>query len=77
MSRQGNKINEDGDLGKETRAKYRYAKEHFQRLNSLQNEQVYYFNFLTPIDFDNFFALLRKGAFSAFKSQLDAELERI
>ena len=71
-----NKIKENGDLAKETRAKYRYAMEHFQRLNNLQDEQVYYFGFLTPTDFDNFFGVLRKGRFSGFKSKLDAELER-
>ena len=71
-----NKIKENGDLAKETRAKYRHAMEHFQRLNNLQDKQVYYFGFLTPTDFDNFFGVLRKGKFSGFKSKLDAELEK-
>ena len=71
-----NKIKENGDLAKETKAKYRYAIEHFRRLNDLQDEQIYYFSFLTPIDFDNFFGVLRKGKFSGFKSKLDAELEK-
>jgi type III restriction enzyme len=71
-----NKIKENGNLAKETRAKYRYAIDHFQRLNSLQKEQVYYFSFLTPVDFDNFFGILKKGKFTGFKSKLDAELEK-
>jgi len=71
-----NKIKENGDLAKEIKAKYRYAMDHFQRLNNLQNEQIYYFSFLTPADFDNFFGVLRKGKFSGFKSKLDAELEK-
>jgi type III restriction enzyme len=71
-----NKIKEDENLAKETRAKYRYAIEHFQRLNSLQKEQVYYFSFLTSVDFDNFFGVLKKGNFKGFKSTLDAELEK-
>jgi len=71
-----NKIKENGDLAKETRAKYRYAIEHFQKLNNLQNEHIYYFSFLTPADFDNFFGILRKGKFSGFKSKLDSELEK-
>jgi len=71
-----NKIKENGDLGKETRAKYRYAIDHFQRLNNLQDEQIYYFSFLTPAYFDNFFGVSRKDEFSGFKSKLDAELEK-
>jgi len=50
--------------------------DHFQRLNNLQNEQIYYFSFLTPADFDNFFGVLRKSKFSGFKSKLDAEIEK-
>ncbi len=69
------KIKENGDLAKETRAKYRYAMEHFQRLNKLQDEHVYYFSFLIPSDFDNFFGVLRKSEFPGFKSKLDVELE--
>jgi len=71
-----NKIKENGDLAKEIKAKYRYAMDHFQRLNNLQNEQIYYFSFLTPADFDNFFGVLRKSKFSGFKSKLDAEIEK-
>jgi len=40
-------------------------------------EHSYYFTFLTPMDFDNFFELIKSGSFSAFKSQLDVELETI
>jgi hypothetical protein len=43
----------------------------------LQKEQTYYFTFLTPKDFDNFFGVLKRGDFSGFKSQLDAELEDV
>jgi len=69
------KIKEGGDVAKETKAKYKYAIEHFDRLNGLQEEQRYYFTFLTPKDFDNFFGVLKRGDFSGFKSQLDIELE--
>lgn len=41
----------------------------------ISKEQIYYFGFLTPTDFDNFFGVLKKGKFSGFKSQLDVELE--
>jgi len=70
-----NKIKEGGDLAKETKGKYKYAIEHFNRINNLQTEQVYYFTFLTPKDFDNFFGVLKEGNFAGFKSQLDVELE--
>ena len=70
-----NRVRQDTDLAKETRAKYRYAIQHFDRLNELQEEQNYYLTFLTPIDFDNFFEVVKAGSFSGFKSQLDAELE--
>lgn len=72
-----NKVKEGGDITKETKAKYRYAVEHFNRLNRLQKEQNYYFTFLTPSDFDNFFGVLKRGDFSGFKSQLDTELEAV
>ena len=70
-----NRVRQGDDLAKETRARYRYAVKHFDKLNELQNEQNYYFTFLTPIDFDNFFEVIKSGGFSGFKSQLDVELE--
>lgn len=69
------KVKESGDIAKENKAKYKHAIEHFNRLNVLQKDQKYYFTFLTPNDFDNFFGVLRSGDFSGFKSQLDIELE--
>ena len=69
------KIKDGGDTAKEMKAKYRYAVEHFNRLNDLQSEQNYYFTFLTPYDFDDIFEVLRIGEFSGFKSKLDVELE--
>lgn len=69
------KIGEESDIAIETKAEYKYAMEHFNRLNELQKEQIYYFAFLTPINFDNFFEVLKKGDFSGFKSQLGIELE--
>jgi len=71
------RIKEGGDIAKETKAKYKYTIEHFNRLNNLQKEQRYYFSFLTPKDFDNFFGVLKRGDFLGFKSQLDTELEDV
>lgn len=70
-----NRIKEDGDIAKETRAKYRYAIQHFKKVNKLQKKHKYYFTFLTPKDFDNFFEVVKQGNFGGFKSQLDAGLE--
>lgn len=69
------RVKEGGDVAKETKGQYKYAIEHFGRLNSLQRKHTYYFTFLTPRDFDNFFGILKKGDFSGFKSQLDTQLE--
>ncbi|PIU67982.1 MAG: hypothetical protein COS84_02455 [Armatimonadetes bacterium CG07_land_8_20_14_0_80_40_9] len=71
------RVKEGGDVAKETKAKYKYAIEHFNRLNKSQEERMYYFTFLTPKDFDNFFGVLKSGDFSGFESQLDTELEDV
>ena len=68
-------IKMDNDVSDENKAKLRYAKEHFERVNDLQKEQVYYFKFLSPKSFDLFFKALRNGAYKDFKSELEAKLE--
>lgn len=62
------------DPSDENKAKYKAAKKHFAILNELQSKQKYYFNFLTPEDFDYYFTHLRNKNF-IFISKLDAELE--
>jgi len=59
----------------ENKAKYKAAKRHFEVLNEQQAELRYYFNFLTPQDYDYYFDHLRKKNFH-FSSKLDAELEK-
>ena len=59
----------------ENKAKYKAAKRHFQILNEQQDKLKYYFNFLTPEDYDYYFDHLRKGNFD-FNSKLDAELAK-
>jgi type III restriction enzyme len=68
-------IKMDNDVSEENRAKLRYAKEHFERVNDLQKEQRYYFKFLSPSSFDLFFKALRNGTYKDFKSELEAKLE--
>jgi len=59
----------------ENKAKYKAAKNHFKTLNEQQDKLKYYFNFLTPEDYDYYFDHLRNGNFN-FSSKLDAKLEK-
>jgi type III restriction enzyme len=68
-------IKMDGDVSDENKAKLRYAKEHFNRVNKLQKEQKYYFKFLSSISYDLFFKALREDTYRDFKSELEAKLE--
>lgn len=65
----------DKDISDENRAKLKYARAHFNRINKFQHSQKYYFKFLSPESYDLFFQALRKGDYSKFKSKLEAELE--
>ena len=67
-------IKQDGDISPENKAKLRYAREHFKRVNSLQSEQQYYFKFVSPESYDLFFQRLRKGEYQDFTSTLEADL---
>lgn len=67
-------IKMDNDVSDENKAKLRYAKEHFGRVNDLQKEQRYYFKFLSPCSFDLFFRALANGTYNNFKSELEAKL---
>jgi len=68
-------IKQDGAVTAENKAKLKYAKEHFKRVNKLQNKQKYYFKFLSPESYDQFFSCLKKGKYKDFKSKLEADLE--
>lgn len=70
-------IKTDTDISNENRAKLRYAKEHFNRVNELQSEYRYYFKFLSPSSYDFFFHDVREGKYRTFKSKIEAELEEI
>lgn len=66
---------EKTDTLREHKAKYRYAKRHFDMLNKLQNERKYYFFYLTPKDFDKFFKYLREDKIDEFESEIAAILK--
>ena len=68
-------IKMDNDVLDENKAKLRYSKEHFARVNELQKEQRYYFKFLSPESYDLFFKALRDGTYKDFRSELEARLE--
>ncbi|MFH1863838.1 MAG: DEAD/DEAH box helicase family protein [bacterium] len=66
---------ETKDPSDENKAKYKAAKNHFAILNEQQSEIKYFFNFLTPEDYDYYFSHLREKNFT-FSSKLDAELAK-
>ena len=68
-------IKMDNDVSNENKAKLRYAREHFARVNELQEEQRYYFKFLSPGSYDLFFKALREKTYRDFRSELEAKLE--
>ncbi len=68
-------IKMDNDINDENKAKLRYAREHFTRINELQKEQRYYFKFLSPVSYDLFFNALREKTSKDFGSELEAKLE--
>jgi len=68
-------IKMDTDISNENRAKLRYAREHFRRINELQHEYNYYFKFLSPSSYDLFFNDLREGKYKDFMSKIEAEIE--
>jgi len=67
-------IKQDGDISPENKAKLKYAREHFARVNSWQS-QGYYFKFISPESYDLFFQRLREGKYRDFTSTLEADLE--
>ena len=68
-------IKADADISSENKAKLRYARQHFDRLNKRQSEYQYHFMFLSPSSYDLFFHDLREGKYKTFKSKIEAELE--
>lgn len=68
-------IKADTDISSENKAKLRYARQHFDRLNELQSQHKYYFKFLSPSSYDLFFQNLREGKYKAFKSNIEAKLD--
>jgi type III restriction enzyme len=74
-------IKSDNDNSDENKQKYIYAKEHFKVLNDTLKEekinQTYFFNFLSPVNFSDYFSYLADGRLlkGLFISELDNLLE--
>lgn len=68
-------IKMDKDFSDENKAKLRYAKEHFSKVNELQKNQRYHFKFISPGNYELFFKALRDKTYKDFKSELEAGLE--
>ena len=74
-------IKSDGDVSDENKAKWKYAKQHFEDLNNEMKTRsinhVYHFHFLSPNSFDTFFEYLNNGNLIAdrFRSDLEDKLE--
>ena len=74
-------IKSDGDDSDENKAKYRYAIEHFNRLNKILEEQgtkqKYFFHFLSPNSYTEFFEYLKDGRLvkGEFKSEIENLLD--
>lgn len=67
-------IKDDGDDSDENRAKFRFATEHFDRINTLQSQCTYHLKFLSPESYDAWFQAVRDGNSQTFVSGLQALL---
>ena len=71
----------DKDDSDENKAKYKYAKEHFERLNKKLEEQEikqkYIFHFLSPNGYTTFFEYLKNGTLLEGQDKFRCELENL
>ncbi|QQS22562.1 DEAD/DEAH box helicase family protein [bacterium] len=74
-------IKADKDDSDENKAKYKYAKEHFERLNNKLEEnkikQKYIFHFLSPEGYSTFFEYLKDGRILKGQEKFRCELENL
>lgn len=72
-------IKADGDNSDENKAKYKYAKKHFEDLNNIivaaEINQEYIFHFLSPSNYTEFFDHLRNG--KLIKNEFTSELDNL
>jgi type III restriction enzyme len=70
----------DDDSSAVNVGKLKYATDHFKAVNDLLAKQKsvkrrYYFHFVSPMDYDQFFEALRDGKIDSFVSTLQAALK--
>ena len=74
-------VKADGDITDTNTGKLAYATAHFEKLNELlkakRHKRRYQFHFLSPSDYDDFFAGLRDATLKGWVSTLQAALERV
>lgn len=74
-------IKADKDDSEENKAKYKYAKDHFERLNQKLDEdgikQNYIFHFLSPEGYTTFFEYLKDGRILDGQEKFRCELENL
>ncbi len=68
-------IKSDEDITEENKAKLKYARIHFEELNKKQEKFKYYFKFLSPQDFPQFFEAIKPGNYAKYTSNLEAEFK--
>lgn len=67
-------VKSDEDITEVNSGKLKYARRHFKELNERQRRNKYYFKFLSPQDFSNFFDSIKDGTYRDYTSNLEAEL---
>lgn len=74
-------IKSDKDDSDENKAKYKYALDHFERLNKILNEngikENYIFHFLSPNGYTEFFEYLKNGTLLKGQDKFRCELENL
>jgi type III restriction enzyme len=67
-------LKDDGDDSDENCAKFRFATEHFERVNATQDEAIYHVKFISPTSYDAFFDAIKQAKVVKFVSSLQATL---
>ena len=67
-------IKSDEDISDVNKAKMKFAKTHFEELNKKRLNQKYYFKFLTPKNYPDFFNSIVNKSYDKIVTDLDAEL---
>ncbi|HXN59901.1 MAG TPA: DEAD/DEAH box helicase family protein [Acidimicrobiales bacterium] len=66
----------DGDDSDENKAKFRYATEHFARINDRQDDVRYHMKFISPESYDAFFSAIKSAGAFDYVSALQATLSQ-